>query len=237
MSLPFALRKESVTHSAIARDLLALLCGMQGSATLAIDLNRTHATNPLWPRHARFHLVWQAVSYALLSLLEIALILAPGPFLELRFYLAAILACIPMVSCLAAFACRKIYGGALFDPNGIQPTRFAVLGFGLHIDVNLTAEIVALLMLAAIVGLFKSRILPKDQIYTAQRFGSRPSWRNRVSVSPSRLSTAALHQQFTGAGFAGLSKCPLQISELDHDEMVFAPAGRTHLSSFLSLLF
>lgn len=119
-----------MTHSAIARDLLALLCGMQGSATLAIDLNRTHATNPLWPRHARFHLVWQAVSYALLSLLEIALILAPGPFLELRFYLAAILACIPMVSSLAAFACRKIYGGLFSTPTAFSRPGSQSLALG-----------------------------------------------------------------------------------------------------------
>jgi len=95
---------------AIARLLLAALCGGQGLATVAIDLNRTHATNPEWLRHARFHLVWQVVSYALLSVLEVALIVAPGPLERERFYLAAILAGIPMVSCLAAFFTRKIYG-------------------------------------------------------------------------------------------------------------------------------
>ena len=86
-----------MTHSAIARGLLSLLCGAQGVATLAIDLNRTHATNPQWTSHARFHLVWQAISYALLSLLEVALILMPGPIRDQRFYLAAILASIPML--------------------------------------------------------------------------------------------------------------------------------------------
>jgi len=79
-----------VTHVSIARGLLAILCGAQGAATLGIDLNRTHATNPRWPGHARFHLVWQAASYAFLSLLEVALVLAAGPWPEQRFYLAAI---------------------------------------------------------------------------------------------------------------------------------------------------
>jgi hypothetical protein len=92
-----------VTHVAIARGLLALLCGTQGVATLAIDLNRSHASNPQWPGHARFHLVWQVISYALLSLLEVALVLVAGPYREQRFYLAAILAGIPMLSCLVAF--------------------------------------------------------------------------------------------------------------------------------------
>jgi hypothetical protein len=144
-----------VTHLEIARGLLALLCGAQGAATLAIDLNRTHATNPQWPKHARFHLVWQAISYALLSLLEIALVLIPGPLREQRFYLAAILASIPMLSCLAAFVFRKMYGGALSDPNGIQPVRVAAFGSELHIDLSLTAEVAALLLLLAIVAVFR----------------------------------------------------------------------------------
>ncbi len=35
-------------HRNIARVLLSLLCAVQGLATLGIDLNRTHATNPKW---------------------------------------------------------------------------------------------------------------------------------------------------------------------------------------------
>jgi hypothetical protein len=142
-----------MTHALMARWMLAIICGAQGFGALAVDLNRTHATNPQWPRHARFHLVWQAISYALLSLLETALILAPGPFREQRFYLAAILASIPMLSCLAAFAWRKSYGGTLSDPNGIQPLRVMVFGSQFHIDLNLAVEIVALLMLLAILAL------------------------------------------------------------------------------------
>jgi len=144
-----------VTHMAIARGLLAILCGTQGAGTLLIDLNRTHATNPLWPKHARFHLVWQAMSYAVFSLLELALILAPGPFQVERFYLAAIFASIPMLSCLGAFTWRKKYGGALSDPNGFPPVRVVFFGPELHIDLNLLAEVLALLMLVAIIAVFK----------------------------------------------------------------------------------
>lgn len=144
-----------MTHVVIARGLLALLCGTQGVATLAIDLNRSHASNPQWPGHARFHLVWQVISYALLSLLEVALVLVAGPYREQRFYLTAILAGIPMLSCLVAFVCRKIYGGSLSGPNGIPPVRVMCLGLELQIDLNLVAEVVALLMLVAIVALFR----------------------------------------------------------------------------------
>jgi len=141
-------------HSVIAQNLLALLCGIQGLATLAVDLNRTHATNPLWTRHARFHLVWQAISYAFLSLLEVALVLSPGPLREQRFYLAAILASIPMLSCFAAFVSRKVFGGALSDPNGIPPLRLAILGSDLQIDLTLAVEAMGLLLLLSIVVLF-----------------------------------------------------------------------------------
>lgn len=144
-----------MTHAALARWLLALLCGTQGVATLAIDLNRTHATNPQWPRHARFHLVWQAISYAFLSGLEAVLILAPGTLQWQRFYLAAILAAMPMLSCLMAFLFRRAYGGALHDPNGIPPVRAAMFGSELQLDLNLAAEAAALFLLASIVLLFR----------------------------------------------------------------------------------
>ena len=72
-------------HPLVARGLLTLLCAAQGVATLAIDLNRNHATNPLWPGHARFHLVWQAGSTFMLAAVEVALICWSGPYAMQRF--------------------------------------------------------------------------------------------------------------------------------------------------------
>ena len=125
-----------MTHQAIACDLLAALCCLQGLATLVIDFNRTHATNPEWPGHARFHLVWQVTTIAGLTLLEVVLVLASGPFQEQRFYLAAVLAGIPMLSFFAAFIARCIYKGTLSDPNGMQPAIIKVRGSNLRIDLN-----------------------------------------------------------------------------------------------------
>ena len=143
-----------MTHEVMARALLAALCSAQGIATLAIDLNRTHATNPLWLRHARFHLVWQAASYALLAAVEVVLVLAPGPLVEQRFDPAATLAGIPMLGCFAAFFFRKMYGGALFDPNGIHPVQITLAQRVISLDLNLAAEIGGALMLTAVVILF-----------------------------------------------------------------------------------
>jgi hypothetical protein len=143
-----------MTHSVIARSLLSILCGGQGLGTLMVDINRTHATNPKWTGHARYHLVWQATSYAMLSLLEMVLIVTPGPLSQQRFYLAAILACIPILGFFGALISRGLYGGTLSDPNGIQPARFVVWGTEFGIDLSLVAETLALLLLMGIVGLF-----------------------------------------------------------------------------------
>lgn len=144
-----------MTHASIARGLLALLCGLQGLGTLVIDLGPSHATNPEWLRHARFHVVWQVINSALLSIVELVLILGAGPLREERFYLAAILASVPMLGFFAALIGRKLYGGALSDPNGIKPARIAIFGSEIRIDMSLVAETVAFLMLVAMVLLFR----------------------------------------------------------------------------------
>jgi hypothetical protein len=146
-----------MSHQAIARALLALLSAVQGLATLGVDLNRTHATNPSWTRHARFHLVWQASSYALLSVLVIVIVLIPGPCATGRFYLSAALVSVPILGCFSAFLTRKLYGGALFDPNGIPPVTIRFFAKARQIDMNLATEIVALGMLSGIVAIFRYR--------------------------------------------------------------------------------
>ncbi len=144
-----------MTHRTVARALLAILCGLQGLATPAIDLIRTHATNPLWPGHARFHLVWQTFNSVWLALIEIVLIVAAGPMQAQRFYLAAILAGIPMLGFFLAFAARGLYRGTLSDPNGIPPLTIMVKGSAIRFDLSVATEIGALLSLAAIIVIFR----------------------------------------------------------------------------------
>ena len=47
----------------IARFLLSLVTLGWGVLTVVADFNKTHATNPAWTPHARFHVVWQVLSY------------------------------------------------------------------------------------------------------------------------------------------------------------------------------
>jgi hypothetical protein len=138
----------------VARGGLALVCVIQTVATLTIDLNHTHATNPQWPRHARFHLVWQALTTAVLSVLEVTLIYWPGPFEEERFYLAILLTCLPLLAFLGALISRRIYDGALSDPNGIRPLRIAFFGTVRHMDMNVVAVTAALMTLAALIVIY-----------------------------------------------------------------------------------
>ncbi|MGA7339709.1 MAG: hypothetical protein WBE72_11990 [Terracidiphilus sp.] len=143
-----------MTNQAIARGLLAILCSLQGLATDAIDLNRTHATNPEWPGHARFHLVWQVVTVALLALLEVVLILSPGPLQAQRFYVAAILAAIPMLGFFAASVGKGLYRGASSDPDEKRPTMIVLPGSNLYVELNLLAEAAGVLALGVIVALY-----------------------------------------------------------------------------------
>ena len=142
-------------HRFVARMLLALLCGIQGIATPLIDLNRTHATNPAWVRHARFHVVWQTFTMVLLAVVEVALIWGGWVDAEHGFYLAAMLAALSPAAFLLSFAGRGWFGGALSDVNGIPPLRVVAGGRSVLVDMNLAAVIAAVISLAAFVAIYR----------------------------------------------------------------------------------
>lgn len=138
----------------LIRELLALFCALQGAGTLALDLNRTHAAHPQWIGHARFHLVWQATTTALLAVIEVILLLSAGPLPIERFYLAALLASLPVAGFFIALATRRIYAGMLHDPKGIPPLIVSRRGSKISIDLNLVVEVIAALLLSVLVGQF-----------------------------------------------------------------------------------
>ena len=144
-----------MTHLALADAMLTALAAAQGLAPLAIDLNSTHATNPQWVGHARFHVVWQVLSLAFCAVLAVALIWWPGPYPEHRFYCAACLTAIPLAAFLGALASARIYGGALRDPNGIPPIRVCLSGRVLMLDGNTLAVAAGSIVLAAAVVTYR----------------------------------------------------------------------------------
>jgi hypothetical protein len=108
----------------------------QGITPLFVDLNRTHATNPKWTGHARFHVVDQTVVMALLGTVEVALLWWIEPGSTFIFYLAALLTAAPISGFLIATFTRALYGGTLRDPNGVPALHLRIGGRTREIDVN-----------------------------------------------------------------------------------------------------
>ena len=127
---------------------------VQAIATVVIDFNRTHAKNPLWTGHARFHVVWQSSTVVFLSLVELMLIWLRGSYDDQRFYLAALLAALSPLGFLTAFLGRRLFGGTLSDPNGIPPVRVTCFGSVRSLDLNLVAVLAALVSLALLLWIF-----------------------------------------------------------------------------------
>lgn len=133
----------------LARVLLTLVTLGYGFATILADFNKTHATNPKWTPHARFHVVWQICSYSGFGLLALVLLWAPGPYAMERLILVAIMAAIVYAAFFIAVFAMPIYGGAAYDDNGYQPFAAPVPIVAKRWDVNITAFSIQLVLLAA----------------------------------------------------------------------------------------
>jgi len=134
--------------------MLSVLASMQGAASCAVDLNRTHATNPLWPGHARFHVVWQSCTFMLGAAIELALIWWAGPGMRSRFYLVAILTAIPLVGFVLAAIFRPLYRGTLRDANGVPPLRVRILSRVFELEGNAVAVGAGFVVLVTAVWFF-----------------------------------------------------------------------------------
>ena len=133
----------------VARLLFTLMTAGWAIATVFADFNKTHATNPKWTPHARFHVVWQISSYVGFGLLACALIWWPGPLALERLYLVALMGAIVYAAFFAALIAMPIYGGAAYDKNGYQPFNAPVPLFAKKWDANITAFSIQLVILAA----------------------------------------------------------------------------------------
>ena len=138
----------------LARILLTLATIGYGVITVKADFNRTHATNPLWTPHARFHVVWQITSYVGFGLIAFALIWAPGPYRVERLYLAAGFAAVVYGAFFIALATMSTYGGRTYDENGYRPFTLNI-GRPRLMDLNVTVflmQSVVLLVGAALIA-------------------------------------------------------------------------------------
>ena len=133
----YALVFTQIEISFISKILLSLICIGFGTITPLIDFNESHATNPLWTGHARFHLVWQVNAMILSSFLSLYLIWFAGDSFSLVLvfciiYLWVIAFVLTMVS-------MPLYDGELNDINGVPPIKNTFLGKSIEIDRNVQA--------------------------------------------------------------------------------------------------
>ena len=138
-------------HAILISDtFLGLLALFQGVATLAIDLGRAHATNPDWPGHARFHVVWGTLNVALLTMVAEGVLFSDRLSEFMRFHLALAITVMPMFGFLGALAFRGLYGATLGDKNGMLPWIVNLWGSQRKIDLNSVAVIAGLLTSVAL---------------------------------------------------------------------------------------
>ncbi|MEP7030973.1 MAG: DUF6640 family protein [Pseudolabrys sp.] len=136
-------------HMLLARVLFTLTTAGWAFATVLADFNKTHATNPKWTPHARFHVVWQICSYVGFGLLTLALIWLPGPLAAERLALAAIMSVIVYSAFFVALFAMPIYGGKVTDTNGYKPFPAPVPLIAKKWDVNITVFSIQVVLLAA----------------------------------------------------------------------------------------
>jgi hypothetical protein len=122
----------------VARILVTLATLGYSAITILADFNKTHASNPSWTPHARFHVVWQISSYSGFALLALALVWWPGGYALERLYLACLFAAVVYGAFFVALATMPIYGGRTYDDNGYLPFA-APLGLRQRWDVNIAA--------------------------------------------------------------------------------------------------
>jgi Family of unknown function (DUF6640) len=138
----------------LARILLTLVTLGYGAVTVLADFNKTHATNPKWTPHARFHVVWQISSYVGFGLMALALTWWPGPYAVERLYLVALMGAIVYAAFFVAVFAMPIYGGGAYDENGYLPFAAPLPIIARKWDVNITAfGVLSALLIAGVVSI------------------------------------------------------------------------------------
>lgn len=102
------------------------------------DSNETHATNPGWDSHARFHVVWQVSSYVYFAILALYLIWTAGAE-TWPLWLATWFAIFAYGGFWTAVVSRPVYGGTLVSKtNPVPAFNWNIAGKKFQTDANVT---------------------------------------------------------------------------------------------------
>jgi len=128
--------------------LMSTAIAQYGVIPLLADLNSTHASNPRWPLHARFHVVTQVLTGAAIAALAMYVLWAPSIDRDVGVCLAAVLSFCVLGAFFASAAFRSLYGGALSDSDGgiprVRSIDLNVLNFGLAVLLLISGRLLLL---------------------------------------------------------------------------------------------
>ena len=101
------------------------------------DFNPSHATNPSWTGHARYHVIWQVSSYDFLALIMLWITWTTAN--ESHLWVPALVACAIYGGFWTALVTRKRYGGVLQDEvNGVPTFKYNLFGWRFEVDANIS---------------------------------------------------------------------------------------------------
>ena len=133
----YALNFTQIDLAFISKILLTLICIGLGTITPLIDFNESHATNPLWTGHARFHLVWQVNAMILTSILSLTMLWVLYSFEN--HLIVILLNYLWIFSFYATLMGLRLFDGELNDINGVPPIFIKILNKSFQIDRNIQA--------------------------------------------------------------------------------------------------
>jgi hypothetical protein len=111
-----------------ARLILTFATLAYGAGPWVTDMNRTHLFHPAWTGHARFHLVWAALSQSAISMVALRLLWDHGPYAVERCKYAVVIGACMTAGFWGALIIKRWYRGTLHDPEGIPPIAGKVDG-------------------------------------------------------------------------------------------------------------